>query len=110
MNHQTTPTNLGTVVSVRGSVVDIRFDSHLPAIYTILHAGTDHQFVVEILAQRDSQHVRGIALTPREQLPIGRPRTGVGLGQGFQFGGELLFRMVSQLTHDRDFTGARTRA
>ena len=28
--------NLGSVVSVRGSVVDIRFDEHLPAIYTVL--------------------------------------------------------------------------
>ena len=25
---------LGVVVSVRGSVVDIRFDAHLPAIYS----------------------------------------------------------------------------
>jgi hypothetical protein len=29
---------MGTVVSVRGSVVDIRFDTHLPPIYTVLRA------------------------------------------------------------------------
>jgi fructose-bisphosphate aldolase class I len=31
--------NLGVVVSVRGSVVDIRFDEHLPPIYSVLRAG-----------------------------------------------------------------------
>ena len=31
--------NHGAVVSVRGSVVDIRFDEHLPPIYSLLHAG-----------------------------------------------------------------------
>jgi len=25
--------NVGTIVSVRGSVVDVRFDKHLPPIY-----------------------------------------------------------------------------
>ena len=29
----------GIVVSVRGSVVDIRFDEHLPPIYSLLRAG-----------------------------------------------------------------------
>ncbi len=30
--------HLGAVVSVRGSVVDIRFDAHLPPIYSLLRA------------------------------------------------------------------------
>ena len=32
--------SLGAVVSVRGSVVDVRFDEHLPPIYSVLRAGT----------------------------------------------------------------------
>jgi len=28
----------GAVVAVRGSVVDIQFDAHLPPIYSLLHA------------------------------------------------------------------------
>ena len=32
--------NSGVVVSVRGSVVDIRFDEHLPPIYSLLRAGS----------------------------------------------------------------------
>ena len=31
--------NLGVIESVRGSVVDIRFDEHLPPIYSVLRAG-----------------------------------------------------------------------
>ena len=37
-NDDTTPANLGTVVSVRGSVIDIRFDRQLPPIYSLLLA------------------------------------------------------------------------
>lgn len=39
MKNKTGLSNLGAVVSVRGSVVDICFDEHLPPIYSILHAG-----------------------------------------------------------------------
>ncbi|OGV69448.1 MAG: hypothetical protein A2283_16290 [Lentisphaerae bacterium RIFOXYA12_FULL_48_11] len=54
--------NAGTVVSVRGSVVDIRFDEHLPPIYSVLRTGAEKQIVIEVLAQRDARHVRGMAV------------------------------------------------
>jgi len=57
----------GSVVSVRGSVVDIRFDAHLPPIYSLLHA-KGGEIVIEVLAQLDAHHVRGIALTPTQGL------------------------------------------
>ncbi|MEO8137683.1 MAG: F0F1 ATP synthase subunit beta, partial [Betaproteobacteria bacterium] len=63
--------NAGTVAAVRGSVVDVRFDGALPPIRTVLHAGTDRQVVIEVLAQRDARHVRGIALTPTQGLARG---------------------------------------
>ena len=66
-----TPAIPGTVVSVRGSVVDIRFDSHLPAIHNILRTGKTQQIVIEVLAQQDAHHVRGIALTPTQGLSRG---------------------------------------
>ncbi len=74
MNETTLPTpsaNLGTVVSVRGSVVDIRFEKKLPAIYTILHAGDKKEIIIEVLAQLDGIRVRGIALTPTQGLGRG---------------------------------------
>jgi len=67
----TTPANHGTVVSVRGSVVDIRFESELPPIHHLLHAGQDDSIAIEVLAQRDAHHIRGIALTPTQGLARG---------------------------------------
>ncbi len=61
----------GVVVSVRGSVVDIRFDVVLPAIHSLLQAGADGQIIIEVLAHRDANHVRGIAMTPTEGLARG---------------------------------------
>ena len=43
--------NLGVVASIRGSVVEIRFDRHLPPIYSLLRAGEDGRIVIEVLAQ-----------------------------------------------------------
>ncbi len=65
--------NRGTVVSVRGSVIDVRFEGHLPPIYSILRTGGDQKIVIEVLAQRDARHVRGIALTPTQGLTRGMP-------------------------------------
>jgi F-type H+/Na+-transporting ATPase subunit beta len=64
-------TNSGVVVAVRGNVVDIRFDERLPPIYSLLRTGPERQIVVEVLAQRDARHVRGISLTPTQGLARG---------------------------------------
>jgi F-type H+-transporting ATPase subunit beta len=63
--------NSGMVLSVRGSVVDIRFDARLPPIYSVLRAGAEQQIVIEVLVQLDAQRVRGIALTPTQGLARG---------------------------------------
>jgi len=68
---QKSSANVGEIVSVRGSVVDARFDGHLPSIYSVLRTGERGRVVIEVLAQRDSRHVRGIALTPTEGLARG---------------------------------------
>src|ERR1700728_2530718 len=63
--------NAGEVVAVRGSVVDVRFEGPLPAIYSLLRTGAKREIVVEVLAQQDARHVRGIALTPTQGLARG---------------------------------------
>jgi F-type H+-transporting ATPase subunit beta len=63
--------NQGTVVSVRGSVVDIRFERGLPAIYSLLRTGKDRRIAIEVLAQLDVHRVRGTALTPTQGLARG---------------------------------------
>jgi F-type H+-transporting ATPase subunit beta len=65
--------NQGAVVSVRGSVVDIRFERHLPAIYSLLRAGKKGRIAIEVLSQLDAHRVRGIALTPTQGLARGMP-------------------------------------
>jgi len=71
MENQESQSNSGVVVSVRGSVVDIRFDHRLPPIYSVLRAGDKGQIVIEVLTQRDAHFVRGIALTPTQGLARG---------------------------------------
>lgn len=84
---------LGTIVSVRGSVVDIRFDTLLPAIHTVLLAGADQQIVIEVLAQQDARHVRGIALTPTQGLARGMAVTNTGGPLKVPVGKAVLSRM-----------------
>lgn len=62
--------NTGTVVSVRGSVVDIVFEENLPPINSLLHA-RDGAIAIEVLSQLDAQRVRGIALTATQGLARG---------------------------------------
>ncbi|CAN5278791.1 F0F1 ATP synthase subunit beta [soil metagenome] len=63
--------NQGIVASVRGSVVDVRFDKRLPAIYTLLRAGKELNIAIEVLMHLDPQLVRGIALSPTQGLERG---------------------------------------
>jgi F-type H+-transporting ATPase subunit beta len=85
--------NVGAVVSVRGSVVDIRFDERLPPIYSVLRAGDQSQIVIEVLAQRDSHHVRGVALTPTQGLARGMPVQDTGGPLRAPVGPAILSRM-----------------
>jgi len=83
----------GSVVSVRGSVVDIRFDGDLPPIYSVLRAGDEGRIVIEVLAQRDARHVRGIALTPTQGLARGMAVTDTGGPLQAPVGKAVLSRM-----------------
>src|ERR1035441_5143234 len=85
--------SLGAIVSVRGSVVDVRFDEHLPPIYSVLRAGDKGQIVIEVLAQLDASHVRGIALTPTQGLARGMAVQDTGGPLKVPVGTEILSRM-----------------
>ena len=96
------PPHSGTVVSVRGSVVDVRFDSHLPPIYSVLRAGVGKQIVIEVLAQRDARHVRGIALTPTQGLARGMAVEDTGGPLKVPVGKAVLSRMFDVFGHTID--------
>jgi F-type H+-transporting ATPase subunit beta len=55
MTNDSRASNSGMVVSVRGSVVDMRFDAQLPPIYSLLRAGEKNQIVIEVLAQLEER-------------------------------------------------------
>ena len=93
MNEETGTRNLGAVASVRGSVVDVRFDGPLPPIYSVLRAGVKSEIVIEVLAQRDARHVRGIALTPSQGLSRGMVVTDTGGPLKAPVGKAILSRM-----------------
>jgi F-type H+/Na+-transporting ATPase subunit beta len=61
----------GTVVTVRGSVVDARFTQHLPPVNRRLEAGPTRQVVLEVVAHLDHHTVRTIALTSTRGLARG---------------------------------------
>lgn len=85
--------NPGTVVSVRGSIVDVLFEKHLPSVYTLLRAGKEGKIAIEVLTQLDSHHVRGIALTPTEGLARGTEVEDTGGPLKAPVGKEILSRM-----------------
>ncbi|WP_333876534.1 F0F1 ATP synthase subunit beta [Methylobacter sp.] len=92
MNREANIINLGKVVSVRGSVVDIQFDENLPPIYSLLHANKG-DIVIEVLAQLDVHRVRGIALTPTQGLARGMAVEDTGGPLNAPVGKGILSRM-----------------
>jgi F-type H+/Na+-transporting ATPase subunit beta len=71
INDKNKEVNYGKVISIRGSVVDVFFETHLPSINALLHTGKDNKIVIEVLTQLDQQRIRGIALTPTQGLARG---------------------------------------
>lgn len=63
--------NIGKVISVRSSVIDVRFSEKLPKVYNRLNAGENGDIIIEVLTHLNSEVVRGIALTPTQGLARG---------------------------------------
>jgi len=91
--NKTRVTTSGVVVAVRGSVVDIRFDDRLPPIYSVLRTGEEGRIIIEVLAQRDAHHVRGIALTTTQGLVRGMEVEDTGGPLMVPVGKSILSRM-----------------
>jgi len=96
------PANPGAIIAVRGSVVDVRFDGPLPPIYSLLRAGEQGRIVIEVLAQRDARHVRGIALTPTQGLARGMVVQDTGGPLRVPVGHAVLSRMFDVFGHTID--------
>lgn len=87
--------NLGTIVAVRGSVVDACFPNRLPAMRSELRSGGDDEIVIEVLAQLDDETVRGIALTSTRGLSRGASINDTGHPLLVPVGDELTGRLFN---------------
>jgi F-type H+-transporting ATPase subunit beta len=55
--------NQGTVISVRGSVIDAHFPQKLPHIHNLLRTGDNGRIAVEVETHLSAEVIRGVALT-----------------------------------------------
>ena len=92
---QNTTDTVGTVVSIRSSVVEARFPERLPAMYSILRTGDDGDIFVEVLTHIDAKTVRGIALTSTEGLAQNARIVDTGRPLSVPVGEELLGRVFN---------------
>ena len=98
----------GTVISVRGSLVDIVFAERLPPIHSLLRAGAEKQIAIEVLSQLDAHRVRGIALTPTQGLARGMPVVNTGGSLQAPVGKAVLSRMFDVFGNSIDRAPAPT--
>jgi F-type H+-transporting ATPase subunit beta len=102
----TSAKNIGSVVSVRGGVVDVRFEHSLPPIHRVLHTGgegsAEGNIVIEVLEQLDTQRVRGIALTTTQGLARGMRVEDTGEALRVPVGKQIISRMFDVFGHAID--------
>ena len=105
MEHKPASSHKGIIQSVRGSVVDIRFEEDIPGIYTMLRTGNEGEVVIEVLSQRSGNVVRGISLTPTQGLSRGMPVENTGRTLQAPVGKGILSRMFDVLGNTIDQEG-----
>lgn len=87
--------NRGKVVSVRGSMVDARFEELMPGINNLLRAGDDGRIIIEVLSHLNYNTVRGISLTQTQGLSRGSMVIDTGAPLKVPVGEGLLGRAVN---------------
>ncbi|MFA6229282.1 MAG: F0F1 ATP synthase subunit beta [Rhodanobacter sp.] len=102
MNQPADSLPVGIIVSVRGSVVDMQFDDHLPPIHALLRTGSGQQVLIEVQSQLDAHRVRGIALTATQGLARGMPVVNSGNPLMAPVGKSILSRMFDVFGHAID--------
>lgn len=86
----------GMVISIRGSVIDARFPpGNLPGIRSVLKTGQNGDIRIEVMAQLNTEVVRGISLRPTQGLARGSPVINTGEMFLIPVGKELLGRVFN---------------
>ena len=61
----------GVITSIRGNVVDARFNESIPSLYHVLETGEEGEVALEVVSHLDEHTVRSIALTSPQGLAEG---------------------------------------
>ncbi|HEY0265978.1 MAG TPA: F0F1 ATP synthase subunit beta [Rhizomicrobium sp.] len=88
--------SVGTIVAVRGAVVDVRFEDALPAIDTALMVAWDRpeQLVLEVHSHLDPRNVRAVALQATAGLKRGTAVHATGAAITVPVGEAVLGRLL----------------
>jgi F-type H+-transporting ATPase subunit beta len=68
----------GTIVAIRGSVVDVRFDGELPPINRMLRSGGRGEVIIEVADLTGPHHAKGLVFNAQHGLALGMPVTDTG--------------------------------
>ncbi len=90
----------GTITAVRGSVIDAEFPQQIPALHSVLRAGTD--ITIEVLTHLSPTTVRGVALTHTQGLSRGSVIEDTGATLRAPVGDHVLGRVLNVLGEPLD--------
>ena len=98
--------NIGEIVQIIGPVIDIRFDGHLPKLYSAVNVPFDNNLIVAEVEQHiGDDKVRCIALSPTHGLVRGMKAYDTGESIKVPVGKEVLGRMFNLLGDPIDGLG-----
>lgn len=94
--------NIGKIVAVSGSVVEVRFDKKLPAIFNALTTGDNQSLILEVQGYRDEHTVRALAMGGTQGLARGMKVTDTDHPIEVPVGKSILGRMFDVFGHPID--------
>jgi F-type H+/Na+-transporting ATPase subunit beta len=89
------PLNQGTIISIRGSIIEAYFPKKLPEINHKLTTGLNNELIFEVTAHLDRELIQAIALTPIQGLARGTVILDTGHSLEVPVGKRLLGRMFN---------------
>lgn len=95
--------NTGTITSVQGSVVDVRFEGRLPSLNQKLLADTEQRILIEVATHLHAKTIRGIA------RGLARGTTVLDTGETFVVPvGEALVGRMRNIYGERSFDAGQS--
>ncbi len=85
----------GVIVSIQGTVVDVRFEGDLPPINQMLVSGSNGEVVIEVAALVRPKLIRGVSLSSDCNLALGMAVTDTGGPIQVPVGRSVLGRMLN---------------